>query len=212
VSDDFDNLTNEGEPKKAGRGISLWLAVSLAANALLIGVVGGRIIAKDGNDQQGPAPREFQHEMRDKAMSSIDRERRVELRKAMRQVWKDSRPAREQLNAARDVAVQAVMAEPYDADAVKAALKDLRAAEMELRRYPHDSLADMLADATPEERREVISRFSGVGFSRGKYRDDGSFPPDRGMGGEGPPGPPGGMMDDGMGPPPPPPRELDRED
>lgn len=169
-------------PPRAKRGISLWLAASLAANALLIGVVGGRLLAPDARrDRVGPEPHSYQRELHDRAMSSIDEKRRDEFRKAMRRVWIDSRPVRQELDAARRAAIEAGKAEDYDPDAMKAALENLRAAESELRRHAHEAMAELLADATPQERLSIITRFSGLGDQpmreRMKHRLDKDWDP-----------------------------------
>lgn len=169
-----DGDMKQQRPEQAKRGVSLWLAVSLAANALLLGVVGGKMLARDDReDGVRHEPREFQRDMRDRALSSIDRERRVKLRKVMKRVWQDTAPVRVKLDEARKAAVRAAAADPYDETAMAASLADIRNAEAELRRHVHEAIADILSDATPEERLEVVRRFSGMRPTGDLSRRDG---------------------------------------
>ena len=174
-----DDVTNDAsEPQGAKRGISLWLAVSLAVNALLIGVVGGKMMGGEQRvDREKHTLHDFQRDMRDEALSSIDEDRRRELRRAMLRIWRDGAGIRAELEEARKAALDAGVAEPYDADAMKSALADLRRTESELRRHAHEAIADILADASPRERLDAISRFSGIGPMGGApRRGDGAHP------------------------------------
>ena len=160
-----DDVTNDAsEPQGAKRGMSLWLAVSLSVNALLIGVIGGKMMGGEQRvDHEYHALHDFQRNMRDEALSSIDEDRRRELLSEMQRVWRDGARIRAELDEARKATLAAGVANPYDAHAMKSALADLRRMDSELQRLAHEAIADILADASPRERLESISRVSGIG-------------------------------------------------
>ena len=160
-----EDVTNDvSEAPDAKRGVSLWLAVSLSVNALLIGVIGGKMMGGEPRvDREKQALHDFQHNMRDEALSSLDEDRRRELLTEMQRVWRDGARIRAELEEARKATLAAGVANPYDARAMKSALADLRRMDSELQRLAHEAIADILADASPRERLESISRVSGIG-------------------------------------------------
>lgn len=169
------------------KSVSLWLALSLAFNAGLVGVVGGRLLAggadDDGDDYKRPIVRRFDRD--------LPHSERREIRKKFVKNWRQSHGERQAIEEARKAIMDAAQEDPVDAEKLEAAFAQLRQAENKLRARMHTALADYLVNASPEHRELMILEY-GKGEMRIQRRptpphhrpEDG--PPPR----EGPP-PPG---------------------
>jgi uncharacterized membrane protein len=171
------------------------LAVSLALNLFLlgagvgVGVVGARLLGErvrqGGGGQRMTA-----------AFQALPQDRRQALRDIMRTQAMDAAPDFRAARQAREEAVRLITTEPYDANAVAAALAKARDADARARGRIDATLASKLAGLSPQERAmfaRILMRGPGRGGPRGP----------RGGGRPPPPPPPGG---NGEGPPPPPDR------
>jgi uncharacterized membrane protein len=138
----------------AGRGIKIALAVSLALNLLVAGLVGGAVLRRGGPDE-APAiralglapfaialPREGRDDMRHRIEADAPRLRaeRARIGDSLREVRR------------------ALLAEPFDREAAEAALSNSREAAMALQAYGHDALLDTLEGMSAEERSAMAER------------------------------------------------------
>jgi len=89
-------------------------------------------------------------------LATLPPERRGEMRREIARTFAQSGDLRKEARDARASLVETVQAEPYDAAAVKAALARMRAADEALSGRFHDSVADQLGRAAPDERRAVL--------------------------------------------------------
>ena len=180
-----------------------WLIVSLMANMVLVGLMAGFLLqAGPKGKPDGPPPERFTWASRDDGS-----------RKVMKQVFREAFAASREERAARaEVRArlgEAVAAEPYDADAVREAFRELRTADDTVNAVMHDAMVDLFATMSVEERAQmarILKHGPEDGQSRRRMRPGEPGGPG-GPGGPGPGGPgPGGP---GEGGPPPPPPEME---
>lgn len=152
-------IPSSDTPRKS---VSLWLALSLALNAGLVGVVGGRLLAgASDDDDDGPHKRAIVRRFD----SELPHSERREIRKHFVKNWRQSHGDRQAIEEARKAVMDAARTEPVDAKKLEAAFADLRQAENKLRARMHTTLADYLVNASPEHR-ELIIREYGHGEMR----------------------------------------------
>lgn len=180
------------------------LAVSLVLNILFIGLVAGRLLA---GGVFGPAP--FggppMRELPELAQALPDDERDMAWA-AFRERAPELRTAFMAIGAARDGVMDALAAEPFDPDAMDAALAALRERTEEAQAVVHGALAEISRNLSPEGRHAVVEAARGMGRRMGH----GGLGALLGGGpGPGPGGGPGhgGGMGPGEPPPPPPPSQ-----
>lgn len=129
--------------------LAILLALSLAANAF----IGARAVGTwmSGADNDGPpGGRGFRAYLRE-APAEI-RTRVREIRQARREAFDAKRGA---LRAAQAQRRAAVMAEPFEADALRAATTAVLAARAELRAIIDDGFVELLEELPVEERRRL---------------------------------------------------------
>jgi uncharacterized membrane protein len=134
----------------AGSPIGRWLIASLVLNLLLAGFAGGMLMrdwraADDGkvieHSERRDTGRPMLRRDRDGPMRMVFRENRDELHELVRET-------REARHATRE----ALTADPFDADAVRAALAAQRAADAALQAQLHALMVEGAAGLTAEER------------------------------------------------------------
>ena len=153
------NDETQNVPANKGR-ISVWFAVSLALNALLLGLVGGRMLVGDDHDRDRLGNRPPPIEGRN--IPGLTKEARQNLRRSMFRMWRDSRDEREEVKQARRALLDAVRAEPFDEGAVRGALETLREAEEMMRLNAHTALVEAIGELPPETRQSIVSRVSAM--------------------------------------------------
>lgn len=132
------------------------LFVSLAVNVLLVGMVGGAAIA-DLRNQRVRAEAAVSRAPNMRAvLGALPPERAQEVRAKVIASWRDAREERRAARQARVAVMQAVGAETYDAEAVRRAFADLRAADTAVAARFQDVIVDSLATMTVQERRAVL--------------------------------------------------------
>ncbi|MEM6627234.1 MAG: periplasmic heavy metal sensor [Pseudomonadota bacterium] len=136
------------------RGVSIWLAVSLALNAALVGLVGGRILA-------GPPPaayetRDDRANERRRVFEDLSPSQRRALRRDLMQVWRGADAERRAIGEARRAAQAAASADPYDREALESALAAQRAAEEALKARIHTAITGRLDELSPKDRVRLL--------------------------------------------------------
>lgn len=168
----------------APRKLPFWLIVSVLVNMLLLGLIGGMLLKPD----KKPAPDRPRIGGVERPLLGLESaEDRAKVRRIVREAIQDARPEMETRAAARRALGERLNAEVYDAEAISAAMSDLRAAEAALLAKMHGNLETELGDLTPAQRRAVaaaMSRPMGArrGLRRGErgrrgFRRDGGPPP-----------------------------------
>jgi uncharacterized membrane protein len=146
-----------------GRGIRIALALSLAVNLAVVGVVGGSVLGKGGRPSN-PVVRDIGFGPFTAALSPEDR---AALGRAFRDSAPDMRGMRRDMRAEVDGLVQALRSVPFDESALRAAIaaQDARGkARLELGQR---LLADRLVAMTAGERDAFATRLEHI-MERGR--------------------------------------------
>jgi len=145
---------NPQTPRGAGRWVKIALAVSLSLNLLIIGLVGGAILGRAGSPEApairslGLGPFAF----------ALPRESRDDIRQRMTTDLPELRRNRAEIGASLLSVRRALLQEPFDRDAVSAALGRSRDAAFTIQSQAHEALLLALEEMTPAERAEVAER------------------------------------------------------
>ena len=141
-------------PARGGRGLRIALALSVAVNLAILGLVAGAMIGggprSGGADPHlrslglGPFAMAFSREDRAGFAERIDR---AALRSERRALG-------ESLVALR----QTLISEPFDRSAAEAALARSRGATSTLQGIGHEAILDQIAQMTPDARRALAGR------------------------------------------------------
>lgn len=152
----------------SSRKLPVALIVSLLINFLLVGLVLGGTLAKRGGGP--PGPRIDEGAFARHIVEAAPLEARDETRRAFRSVWADARDLRRDRDTARRAVGDLIRSETYDAEALKAAFADLRAADAALEEKIQTVIAERLAYLSVEERQALAERMRGPG--RGRMRGE----------------------------------------
>lgn len=137
--------------------LGIVLVISLIANALLLGLVLGKAIGKPDKHKGPRGGGEEFHIAR--AMDDVVPEAaRDEMQQAFRQTFRNSREAWDNKRAAREALTEAIVADPFDPEAVDAAFADMRAADSRLTERFQAVLTAQLSTLTVEQRIEMVNR------------------------------------------------------
>jgi uncharacterized membrane protein len=121
------------------RNLSWLLGISVVLNVLFVGVWAGRLVHRGYGNR--PA-----------AMADA---------RAMRRVWNRHaamlRPRSEALEASRRRVTEALLADPFQADALDAALAQLRTESDGAQLVLHRALVESARDLSPEDRRQMAT-------------------------------------------------------
>jgi uncharacterized membrane protein len=149
-------MSDPDAPKapRPGRGLKIALAMSLALNLLILGLVGGAMLAigpRGGGDDPrlrtlglGPFALALDREDRDAVRGRIDREA--------------LRGDRRVLGASLMQLRGALLAEPFDRVAAAAALAQARGATEALQAHGHGALLDQVETMSADERAALAER------------------------------------------------------
>ncbi len=143
-------MSNASKPRPP-----IGLIVSLAVNALLVGLILGAIGGRGDaptHSSRGPAEIRF---ARDLVQNARPRDRRA-IRRSLRDAWRDAAPLRSDVRSARARLQTEIAADPYDVAAVEAAFAELRAAEDALRASIHQVVAAELQRVPADRRMEAM--------------------------------------------------------
>lgn len=160
-------MSEHGQKPRAGRGLKIALALSVALNLAVLGLVGGAIIGFSPIGDRADAPlRALGMGPFAIALSHADRagvSDRVD-RGALRA---ERRALGEGLNGLR----QALRAEPFDRETAAAALARMRMASVTLQSLGHDALLDQIASMPAEARAELAQRLDRALRRMGGHRE-----------------------------------------
>ncbi|NKX43704.1 periplasmic heavy metal sensor [Roseicyclus persicicus] len=141
------------KPARSGRGVRIALALSLALNLLILGLVAGAVLAvgpRGGDDPRlrtlglGPFALALSREDQEAVRGRIDRDA--------------LRTERRALGASLLQLRQALLAEPFDRAAAEAALARSRAAAEALQGQGHAALLDQIGTMDAAERAALADR------------------------------------------------------
>lgn len=136
------------------KGTSLYLAISLAANAVLIGIVGGRMA---GGGEPAAMQLEFERygptsDVVSAAWGQLPEKDRIELRQQLRAEWQAMEPERQRLQDAGRAVYDAALSDPFDEQRLRDAVVVFQHKEQRLQRRAEDILIRHLEDMPAEAR------------------------------------------------------------
>ena len=144
-----------GARKKSG-GPRTLLLVSLALNLFLAGAIAASLLTGAAWRHFRPGePPAFHGPLGGLIASAGTQEDKAafrEMRRIMRENFRDARPMIKELRAARKEAARQIKAEPYDAEAVEAAMMKIHEVMGRLSLTTQKGIAAALADASPQVR------------------------------------------------------------
>jgi uncharacterized membrane protein len=141
-------------------GVRTALFISLAANLLLAGVIGGAVLSSARHERAAAAQAVTRAPNLRAVMEAVPAERRQQIRAKVIAAWREGRPARLEARAARAEVYKLAGDDAYDAAAVKAAFARVRAADAKIAEHLQGTIADALTELMPEERRAVLQRMA----------------------------------------------------
>ena len=148
--------TQQGKPRTAG-WVKVALAVSLALNLAIVGMVAGVVLRRGGGDDGAPALRTLGLGPFGIALS---REARDELRGRIERRGAPLREDRRAIGGTLRAVQAALLADPVDRAAAEAAFARSRELAASLQESGHVALLDQIETMTPQERADLAERLS----------------------------------------------------
>jgi uncharacterized membrane protein len=146
--------------RRSGRGVKIALALSLALNLAVVGVVAGAYLGRDGGGgDHTPALRSLGL---GPFAIALDRDHRADLRDRIEGTGVSLRDDRRAIGRALRDVQQALVAEPFDRAQADAALAQSRGLVVGLQETGHTALLDLVEDMTPAERVELAEQLNRV--------------------------------------------------
>ncbi|MFN4355928.1 periplasmic heavy metal sensor [Parvibaculum sp.] len=146
-------------PTPAGKPLRRWLGpallISLALNLFLVALISVPFFKGPRDGGFGPIPRGHGPALMQGAFRELPEEDRQEIRRAMREKFREIRPHFKEMHEARDALAGALAAEPYDEAAVRAAFDGMSSAMMAMSDMGRDAMLETFAKLTPEQRKRV---------------------------------------------------------
>lgn len=142
------------------KGLRTALFVSVAANILLVGVIGGAALSNSRHERVATQNAIARAPNVRAILEAVPAERRAEIRGKVIAAWRDGRAVRQEARRARVEVYEIANAESYDAAAVKAGFARVRAADAKVAEQLQNVIADAMTSLTPEERRAVLQRLA----------------------------------------------------
>jgi uncharacterized membrane protein len=136
------------KPNRVPRWLTGFLIVSLAINFIFIGSVAGAMWRFQGPPSAGANPGLLSY------VSTLPADRRKALWDAAAAERQTLRPLRREARAAREATLLALVADPFDKQAVLAAQARQTRAEEQARAAVQAMIVQIAAELTPQERRD----------------------------------------------------------
>lgn len=143
----------DGVNVTTGKGLRIALAVSVALNLLIVGLLAGAVL-RDG----GPRARMLNDLEFGPFTEALTEQDRKALRRDFVERMPDMRDMRRQMRADFGGLLAALRAEPFDAGAVRALMAGQSARMAERLQLGQDLLVERIGAMTPKERAELADR------------------------------------------------------
>ncbi|WP_018996608.1 periplasmic heavy metal sensor [Hirschia maritima] len=130
--------------------ISLVLAASLAVNACLVGIVGGKLIF--GQKSNEILPKEEPRSHIQSAFKMLEADDQRVLRRTMMEHWKNTHKERRERRVNFEKVVENIRAEPFDRELVEAEIREFMRIDAELKVQAVIGLLDVMETLSPDAR------------------------------------------------------------
>ncbi|MAN46833.1 MAG: periplasmic heavy metal sensor [Alphaproteobacteria bacterium] len=151
------------EPVSSPRRIPFWLTISLLANMMLLGLVGGMVLQNRGpGDEPPPGP-----PGKEKPLSEEDRKAFYTL---LRESYRSTKPERDVRDEVRSQLADVLTRQPFDRPAVEEAFRKLRASDERVHAVAHEAMIDRLEAMGPGKRAMMAERLA-RGPERRRHKD-----------------------------------------
>ncbi len=164
---------------------SAFLAVSLALNAALIGLIGGQMLVDSRNSERSYMGRDGHRPPMEHVLNVMSEDERKAMKKTMIQHWKNSHAERKVVRQMHDQVIEAIKVEPFERVNVETALEKFEQADSKIKSIAESGVLDVMEGMSPEARvvlaetlllkdrmRSRESRCEGEGC-KGRKRGDG---------------------------------------
>lgn len=162
--------------------IHIVLALSLVANALLLGIVGGSSFNRTGEEAKSGAENYGStSDAMDAAWDELPEADRQKLLKQFRRAWVENEAERKQLQLASHAVYEAALKEPLDENELRNAVIVFKYREQELLRFAEDILISHLSFMPPKARAAAAVGLltpSSVHYGGAGPEEDGGGPSD----------------------------------
>lgn len=163
-------MTDREAPSKPRRWLAVAFLVSLAANLFFAGLLIGGPALRDGPPPREraagadmlPSPRMF--------MDILGRDEGRRVLRELRSEVPDLRQKFRALHQRHQQVIKAMEADPYDEEALSAAFDNMRLAQTDLTSSIQKPLTHILADLTPQQRKQFAEAFRKLRRPQGKPR------------------------------------------
>ncbi|GAB5445260.1 periplasmic heavy metal sensor [Gymnodinialimonas sp.] len=143
---------SEGKAPRKGRWLKLVLAVSLALNLAVVGLIAGAVMSGGGPRDAGGAPLALRALGLGPFERALSREDRAELRERLEGAGVELREERRAIGRSLRAVEEALRAEPFDRAAVDAAFARSRGLVVSLQETGHGALLDQIESMSAAER------------------------------------------------------------
>lgn len=141
-------------------GVKTALFVSIAANLLLAGVIGGAVISNARHERAAAMQAIARAPNLRAVLEAAPPAQRQKIRAKVIATWREGRQARIAAREARAEVYRLASSDAYDPAAVKAAFVRVREADAKVAGQLQDAVADALVDLSVEERRAVLQEMA----------------------------------------------------
>lgn len=154
--------------KGSGKAVKIALALSLALNLAVVGLIGGAVLGGGGPRDGGPPA------LRALGLGpfarALSREDRAALRARIEGAGVELREERRAIGRALRAVEQALRAEPFDRTGVEEAFARSRGLVVSLQETGHGALLDQIEEMTAEERAELADGLARAMSRNGRRR------------------------------------------
>ena len=150
----------ENTKVRAGRGVKIALALSLALNLAVVGLVGGAVLGGRGGPGSDGGPPALRTLGLGPFATALTRDERADLRGRLEGGSDALHEERRAIGRALRAVQEALQAEPFDRAAAEAAFETSRDIVMSLQATGHTALLAYFEEMTAEERADLADRLN----------------------------------------------------
>lgn len=140
------------------RFLKALLVISLAANFLFVGLIAGSVWKHTYGKSHLTKHRAFEATI-EQVMKELPEAKRATAENVLVRLRSDVFPKADEMREARRAVVEALLADPYEEEAMRKALLDLTTLRSDVSRGMHDLSLELIREMTLEERKRLLEIF-----------------------------------------------------